>query len=63
MGEKDAKEAIVDFCRCPFCPCYFLTRQDLERHMAAFGSNREEHSEDYRKTHGRVEYGSASGAE
>jgi len=31
--------------------------------MAAFGSNREEHSEDYRRTHGRIEYGSGSGSE
>jgi hypothetical protein len=31
--------------------------------MAAFGNNREEHSEDYRRTHDRVEYGPASGSE
>jgi hypothetical protein len=55
--ESEAKEANADFCRCPFCTCWFFTIQDLERHMAAFGSNREEHSENYRRTHGRVEYG------
>jgi len=55
--ESEAKEAIVDFCLCPFCKCCFLTIQDLERHMAAFGRNREEHTENCRRTHGRVEYG------
>lgn len=58
--EKESKEADANSCKCPFCPCCFLTRHDLERHMAAFGNNREEHSEDYRRTHDRVEYGSAS---
>jgi hypothetical protein len=31
--------------------------------MAAFGNNREEHSEDYRRTHGRLEYGSFNSTE
>ena len=57
MEESEAKVDNVDFCRCPFCACCFLSIQDLERHMAAFGSNREEHSETYRRTHGRAEYG------
>jgi hypothetical protein len=61
--EREAKEANADFRRCPFCPCCFFTIQDLERHMAAFGKNREEHSEDYRRTHGRVEHGWANGSE
>jgi hypothetical protein len=60
---EEAKEVEASFCKCPFCPCCFLTREDLERHMAAFGNNREEHSEDYRRIHGRVEHGSGSGPE
>jgi hypothetical protein len=61
--EREAKEANADFCRCPFCPCCFFTIQDLERHIATFGKNREEHPENYRRTHGRVEHGWASGPE
>jgi hypothetical protein len=55
--ENAAKEADVDFCRCPFCACCFVSIQDLETHMATFGSNKEAHSENFRRTHGKVEYG------
>jgi hypothetical protein len=57
--EREAKEANVDFYRCPFCTCCFLSIQDLERHMAAFGNIKEQHEEACRRTHGRAEYGSA----
>jgi hypothetical protein len=55
--ERDTKEADVDFCRCPFCACCFMSIQDLEKHMATFGSNKEAHSENLRRTHGKIEYG------
>lgn len=46
------------FCRCPFCPCVFCTRADLERHMSAFGSVKEQHLEEFRRRHSRIEYSS-----
>ena len=46
------------FYKCPFCPCTFSTKADLEKHMATFGNEREQHLDAYRRTHGRVEHGS-----
>jgi hypothetical protein len=60
-GEKDKINA--DFCTCPYCPCCFFTKSDLERHMAVFGNSKEEHFENYRRTHARIEHGSANGPE
>jgi uncharacterized C2H2 Zn-finger protein len=60
---EEAKEVEANFCRCPFCSCVFCTKADLDRHLAAFGNDKEEHADAYRRTHGRLEYGSASGPE
>lgn len=48
--ENAAKEADVDFYRCPFCACCFIFIQNLETHMATFGSNKEAYSENFRRT-------------
>jgi hypothetical protein len=53
----------ADFCRCPFCPCCFFTKSDMDKHISAFGSSKEEHFENYRRAHGRIEHGSANGPE
>jgi hypothetical protein len=55
--EMETKEAYVDFCRCPFCACCFMSIQDLERHITTFGNNKETHYENVRRTHDKVEYG------
>jgi len=55
--ESETKEADVDFYRCPFCACCFMSIKDLETHMAAFGSNKEVHSENFRRAHGKIEHG------
>lgn len=39
--------------------CVFISRADLDRHVAAFGNSREQHVEAFRRVHGRMEYGSA----
>jgi uncharacterized C2H2 Zn-finger protein len=44
------------FYRCPFCPCVFCSRIDLERHLSAFGNIKEQHSEEYKRCHSRIEY-------
>ncbi len=62
MEEKESK-INVDFCKCPFCPCCFFTKVDLERHIATFGGSKEVHFENYRRTHARIEHGSANGPE
>jgi len=46
------------FFRCPFCSCVFLTKADLEKHMKAFGAEKERHLDEYRLGHGRAEYSS-----
>jgi len=46
------------FFRCPFCSCVFLTKADLERHMAAFGMVKEQHRDEFRRCHSRAEYSS-----
>ena len=43
--EMREKEADVDFCRCPFFACRFMSIEDLEMHMATLGSNEEAYSE------------------
>ena len=54
------KEADVDFCRCPFFACRFMSIEDLEMHMATLGSNEEAYSGNSRRTHGKVGYGRTS---
>lgn len=49
--------------KCPFCPCIFLTQADLQKHLDCMGDRKEEHLDCYRRTHGRIEHGSYSGAE
>jgi hypothetical protein len=49
--------------KCPFCPCIFLTQADLQKHLGCMGDRKEEHLDCYRRTHGRIEHGSYSGAE
>lgn len=51
-------EAEADLCKCPFRSCVFFTKTDLERHLAAFGSSEEEHTDAIRRIHGRMEHGS-----
>jgi hypothetical protein len=55
--EKATEEVDEQFCPCPFCACCFMSIQDLETHMAAFGGNKEVYSENFRRTHGKMEYG------
>jgi hypothetical protein len=55
--ENAAKESDVDFFRCPFCACCFMSIQDLGMHMATFGRSKEAHSENLKRIHGKVEYG------
>jgi len=43
--------------KCPHCACIFLTQKDLEKHLNAFGNNKEQHEFSYKKTHGRLEHG------
>jgi uncharacterized C2H2 Zn-finger protein len=46
------------FCRCPFCPCVFITKDDLEKHMKTFGTYKERHWDEFRRCHSRAEYAS-----
>ncbi len=43
--------------KCPNCPCIFFTLSDLQKHMTAFGSSKDQHELYYKKTHGRLEHG------
>jgi hypothetical protein len=43
--------------KCPHCACIFLNQADLEKHMSVFGSSKEQHESNYRRTHGRMEHG------
>jgi Zn-finger nucleic acid-binding protein len=72
MAERENKEGTsteektkvnADFCRCPFCACCFFTIGDLEKHLKTFGNSKEEHFENHRRTHARMEHGSANGPE
>jgi len=52
MEEKPGER----FFRCPFCSCVFLTKADLEKHMKAFGAEKERHLDEFRRCHSRAEY-------
>ncbi|MDR1993812.1 MAG: hypothetical protein LBQ98_10060 [Nitrososphaerota archaeon] len=43
--------------KCPHCACVFLTQVDLQKHIVAFGSTKEQHEYNYKKNHGSIEYG------
>lgn len=43
--------------KCPHCPCIFLTKADLQKHINHFGTTKENHEYTYKKTHGRLEHG------
>jgi len=43
--------------KCPHCTCIFLTAADLEKHMACYGTIKEQHADAYRRTHARIEHG------
>jgi uncharacterized C2H2 Zn-finger protein len=43
--------------KCPSCPCIFFTKADLTKHIDNFGTNKEQHDYQYKKTHGRLEHG------
>ncbi len=48
------------FLQCPFCPCMFLTRADLEKHLTCMGDHKDAHLDCFRRTHGRIEHGYSS---
>ncbi|MGE5556518.1 MAG: hypothetical protein ACM3UY_09745 [Methanocella sp.] len=48
------------YLKCPHCACIFFSQADLQKHMAAFGQNKEQHIANYRKIHGRLEHGYGS---
>jgi uncharacterized C2H2 Zn-finger protein len=52
MEEKPGEH----FYRCPFCSCVFLTKADLEKHMTAFGTQKEHDIDEYGRCHSRAEY-------
>jgi len=56
MEERRSEEG---FYRCPFCPCVFCTKSDLDGHMSAFGNEKQQHLNEYRRCHSRIEYSSA----
>jgi hypothetical protein len=41
----------VEFIRCPFCFCLFLTDDDLELHLRAFGCDVDEHERGFEFVH------------
>ena len=45
------------YLKCPNCPCIFFSQADLEKHIATFGSSKEQHEQFYKRTHGRLEHG------
>ncbi len=49
--------------KCPHCQCCFCSQEDLKRHIARYGSSKNEHAEEFRKVHERLEHGSLSGPE
>lgn len=60
MNEDTESLDQKNYVKCPFCPCIFLTEADLLRHLDCMGSQKYEHSEFYRRTHGRIEHGYGS---
>ncbi|MCL5876203.1 MAG: hypothetical protein M1540_00105 [Candidatus Bathyarchaeota archaeon] len=43
--------------KCPHCACLFFSQADLKKHTDTFGTNKEQHDYQYKKTHGRMEHG------
>jgi Zn-finger nucleic acid-binding protein len=50
----------IRYYQCPHCPCIFLTKADLQKHLSCMGENKEEHADCHRRTHGRIEHGYSS---
>ncbi len=57
MNNANATNNIdAEFFQCTHCPCKFLTKADLETHIAFFGDK--PHEEYWQSVHRRADYGS-----
>ena len=54
LGDKMTEKTLY---KCPHCACIFLTDTDLQKHIAAFGTTKDQHEQKYKKTHDRLEFG------
>ncbi|MCJ7793468.1 hypothetical protein MUP42_00895 [Candidatus Bathyarchaeota archaeon] len=64
MEAKNNQEGNVNnLHKCPFCPCCFCNEADLKKHLSSYGTSKDEHFEEFRKAHGRLEHGSFGGPE
>lgn len=61
--EKIEKTNNNDLIKCPHCTCCFCNETDLKIHLKTYGSSKNEHYEEFRKVHARLEHGSVSGPE
>lgn len=61
--EKISNKDGDNLLKCPNCQCCFCSAEDLKRHIARYGSSKNEHAEEFRKVHERLEHGSFSGPE
>jgi hypothetical protein len=58
MEENGTQESNSNsLCKCPHCACCFCNEEDLKRHIEVYGNIQTKHSEEFRRTHGRLEHG------
>jgi hypothetical protein len=58
MEDGNSKEGNFDnLFRCPHCSCCFCNEVDLKHHIKVYGDSQTKHSEEFRRTHGRLEHG------
>jgi SET domain-containing protein len=58
LTENEDNVTLNKHFKCPYCACIFLTEIDLKKHLGCMGDHKEEHLDNYRRTHGRIEHGS-----
>lgn len=63
MEENNEQYSSNGLSKCPYCPCCFCSKADLELHMKVYGASKLEHSENFHRAHGRIEHGSFSSLE
>lgn len=45
------KKALVKNIACPHCPCFFVTEEDLKRHLETFGNDGKTHYSRWKRAH------------
>jgi len=48
------------YLKCPYCPCIFFNKKDLDTHIKHFGNNPTLHINEYKEVNAKIEFGYGS---